>query len=55
VTERAIFAAVALLIVGLALITMGGLHQNHYRTRKLQLLVARIDAIEKIISGDHDF
>lgn len=54
-TERTVILGVALLIVAMSLVGMAGAHQTHYRRRKLQILAARVDALERIVAGDHDF
>jgi hypothetical protein len=54
VTDRAVYAALALLLVGLCLIAMAGLHREHYKGRKWQMLEARVNVLEKIIGGEHD-
>ncbi len=53
-TERALIAGAALLIVALALLAMAGLHERHYKNRKYQLLEARLRTLEEIIVGEHD-
>lgn len=53
-TERALIYATALLIVGLSLLAMAGLHDRHYRNRKWQLLESRVSGLEKIVAGEHD-
>lgn len=52
-TERAIYAAVALLIVGIALLAMASLHREHYKGRKWQMLEGRVSVIENILAGEH--
>jgi hypothetical protein len=54
VTERAAVYLAALLMVALALAVMGGLHQQHYKNRKLQLLEGRISSLERIMLGEHE-
>lgn len=53
-TERAVYAMVALLLVGLCLVAMASLHREHYKGRKWQMLEARVNVLEKIIAGEHD-
>lgn len=53
-TEKAAVYGVALLVVCLALLAMGGLHERHYKNRRNQLLEARLQALEKIIMGEHE-
>lgn len=53
-TERTVIYATALLIVALALATMFGQHQAHYKNRKLQLMEGRLTSLERIIMGEHD-
>lgn len=53
-TERAVYAAVALLLVALAVVAMGNLHREHYKNRKWQMLEARVNVLERIIAGEHD-
>jgi hypothetical protein len=54
VTERAVYAALVLLLVGLMGIAMASMHREHYKGRKWQMLEARVNVIEKIIGGEHD-
>jgi len=53
-TERMAIYLGALLVITLALAAMAAAHQTHYRNRKWQLLTARIDALERIVTGEHD-
>lgn len=53
-TERAVIAGVALLLVVLAVTTMASLHENHYKRRRWQLLEGRVSSLERIIVGEHD-
>ena len=53
-TERALVFGVALLVVALSLAAMAAAHERHYKNRRWQLLEARIGAIEKILTGEHD-
>lgn len=52
-TERALIYGVALLVVGLALLAMAGMHERHYRNRRWQMLEARLRVLEEIVSGEH--
>jgi hypothetical protein len=54
VTEKTIVYGIALMIVALALATMFGMHQGHYKNRKIQLLEGRLASLERIILGEHD-
>lgn len=53
-TERTAVYLTALLFVALALATMFGQHQAHYKNRKIQLLEGRLASLERIILGEHD-
>lgn len=53
-TERSLIIGAALLLVAMALLTMGGLHREHYKSRRYQMLEGRMDVVEKILRGDHD-
>lgn len=53
-TERAGIYLIALLLVGLSLLAMAGMHERHYRNRKWQLLEGRVSVLERIIVGEHD-
>lgn len=53
-TERSLILLAAFGFVALALLTMGGLHQSHYKNRRWQLLEGRVSSLERIIVGDHD-
>lgn len=52
--ERSLFLAAALMLVGLSLLAMAGMHERHYRNRKWQLLEGRVSSLERIIVGEHD-
>jgi hypothetical protein len=54
VTERAVVFGVAILLVALALLAMYGMHDQHYKNRRWQMLEARLNVVEKIVAGDHD-
>jgi hypothetical protein len=54
VTDRLVVWAVALLVVALALGAMAAAHERHYRNRRWQLLAARLDALERIVCGEHE-
>ncbi len=45
------FLFVGLLVVAAVTYIM---HGDHYRNRRLQLLQFRVEALEHIITGDHD-
>ena len=53
-TERGVYAMLALAFVGLCLLAMANLHREHYKSRKWQMLEARVNVLEKIIGGEHD-
>jgi hypothetical protein len=53
VTERALVLGAALLLIGLALVTMAGMHERHYRNRRWQMLEARLAVLEQIVGGEH--
>lgn len=42
---------IAALLVGAMMFIM---HGDHYRNRRLQILTFRVEALEKIIMGNHD-
>lgn len=52
--DRLVISGAALLLVLLALATMAGLHQGHYKSRKYQMLEGRVAVIERILAGEHD-
>lgn len=52
-TERALLAGAALLLVAVALIAMAGLHERHYKNRRWMMLEARLKVLEEIVSGEH--
>lgn len=53
-TERSLVFGVALLVVALALLAMAGLHREHYRSRRWQMLEGRLSTLEKIVAGEHE-
>lgn len=53
-TERMVISCIALLLVGLSLLVMAGLHERHYKNRKWQLLESRLSTLERIVVGEHD-
>lgn len=53
-TERAVLAGAALLLVALALLAMASLHERHYKNRRWTLLEARLSALERSWLGEHD-
>jgi hypothetical protein len=48
--EVRLFAIAALVIAAVTFI----MHGDHYRNRRLQLLQYRVEALEKIVTGEHN-
>lgn len=51
-TEYRLVWALALCLVGLALVSMFAAHERHYKERRWTLLTARVDALEKMLTED---
>jgi hypothetical protein len=50
---RTLLAASFLVAFALIAAMTWTMHREHYKSRTLQLLAGRVDALEKIVTGDH--